>query len=246
MAAVALCGAGCAKVTLGAASPHVAHVTVRVGSAGTEQSQKVTVTVIFDRAVKVGAAALDDLIVRVDGQKLDSRTIVCSATQTGPDAMTVTIAAAPGDSGPLRGAYFALHDGRLTIVAKAASGGLAHVTSADGSLSARWRPINWLVPSGLKIALVSSAAGDAAAGRAATATLRVTRTPLLRVVSWLELAPQGARARVHNHEFLLYDRAGYATHLSTSLAASFRGAYTFAAHGDTVTVTATRVVEGRG
>ena len=237
--------AGCSHVTLSDASPKVLGYSLKPLNDGTEQSQRVELRVRFDRKVVVGKDARRDLVVTVNGQKPDGKTTVCSVAQDGGDTLLVKIAAAPGVSGSSGANYFALYDGALAVTAADASQGLAHVTAADGHVSAWWNNIKCRIPSGLKISVSSSVPGSASAGRAATATFRVVQTPQVRVVSWLELEPQGKQVYVHNHEFLTYDTPSYAAHLAESLQASFAGEYELSAQGDTVTVTAAEVVDGQ-
>ena len=118
------------------------------------------------------------------------------------------------------------------------------MTGAGGA-SAHAFAVRCLVPSGLRIAVVSAARGDAATGRPARVTFRVVATPVVRVVSWIQLSAGGPRVLVHNHEFLAYEPDTYAAHLATSLSASFHGAYRCTARGATVTVTASAVVAGQ-
>ncbi len=237
----ALVAGGCAHVRLTADSPRMIGYAIVSSSAGSETSQRVVVTVRFDRPIRVGTGALADLDLRVDGAQLDHRTSFAVVRQAGPDALAVVIGAAPQATGPAGGAYFALHYGRLAITAAGGAGGLAHVTGVGGA-SARAFAIRCLVPSGLRIAVLAAVPGDAATGRAASVTFRVVATPVIRVVSWLELTPGGPRVLVHNHEFLAYEPDTYAAHLASSLEASFHGVYRCQARGATVTVTATRAI----
>jgi hypothetical protein len=235
---------GCVRVRLSADSPRMVGYTISSSSTGTETSQRVVVVVRFDRAITVTAGSRRDLVVHVDGDDLSGRTAAVTVRQAGGDALAVVIAAAPEAAGPASGLYFALHYGKLSITAADGADGLAHVTGVGGA-SARFAAIRCLVPSGLRIAILSTVRGDAIAGRPARATFRVAATPVVRVVSWLELAPRGPRVFVHNHEFLVYEPDTYAVHLATSLSTSFGSTYRFAVQGATVTVTATRAVDGQ-
>ena len=88
--------AGCAHVRLTADSPRMTGYTIASSSAGSETSQRVVVTVRFDRPVTVGSGALHDLDLRIDGARPDGHTTTTAVRQAGPDALAVEIAAAPG------------------------------------------------------------------------------------------------------------------------------------------------------
>jgi len=245
MASGALLLAGCGGASLSAASPQALSHAVSSASDGTEQSQRVELRVKFDRAVSVGAGALDDLVVMVDGAKLSKKMAGCTVAQADAKTLVLTVAAAPGVTGSTGDNYFALKNGELSVAAADGSGALPHVTSADGGAAANWAAIKCRIPSGLEISVMSAAAGSAAAGRAATATFQVVKTPAVRVVSWLQMESGGKQVFVHNHEFLKYDAQSYAQHLAESLNASFSGEFTFTANGDAVTVTAAKVIDGQ-
>lgn len=236
--------AGCgAEATVAAESPRMEGYEVTAGSDGTEQSQRAVVTATFDRPIAVGDDALDDLVISVDGAETDDETIRCSVEQVGERSLRVVVAAEPGVTDPAQGPYFALLRGRLSVSAKDASGGLAHVTGQGGTSSAVWSDVSCIVPSGLEIETVSEMAGGE--GRAATTTFKVVRPPQLRVCSWLQMEPDGERILVHNHEFLKYDAASYAAYLAESLAASLGPEYESSSKGDRVTVAAATVAAGQ-
>jgi hypothetical protein len=245
MASGALLLAGCGGASLSVASPQALSHTISSTNDGTEQSERVELQVKFDRAVSVGVDALDDLVVTVDGAKLSKKMAVCSVAQTDVETLVLTIAAAPGVTGSTGDNYFALKNGELSVAAADRSGALRRVTSADGGTAAKWTAIKCRIPSGLEISVMSSAAGTAAAGRAATAAFQVAKTPAVRVVSWLQMESGGKQVFVHNHEFLKYDVQSYAQHLAESLNALFSGEFTFTANGDAVTVTAAKVIDGQ-
>lgn len=235
---------GCSHVDVKQDSPRVAGFSVESSSNGTEQSQRVKLTVVFDRPIVVEQGAGGDFAVKVDGATLDPKTVLCGVSQGGNNSLVITLSPASRALGPKTGTYFALHYGGLTVEAADVTGGLKHVRSSTGA-SAVLRKITCRIPSGLKIAVVSSTPGGNAGGQPATATFRVLKVPQVRVVSWVVLSSGGREVYVHNHEFLTYSVESYAQYLAGSLQQTYGGEYVFTAKGDQVTVKAAKVTDGQ-
>jgi hypothetical protein len=260
---LALCAlplGGCtASPTVSEGSPRVAFASVS-SSGGTEASQRVELRIVFNQPLIATGPLKDDLLLTLNDKPLDTSAIATAVLLEDENTLLVTLAPAEGTGDTTSAHYFALYEGKLSVAARDASGGLAHLVAApsaegEGGRASRASalintPLIIQIPSGLVIELAESTVGNVALGVAAQATFRVVEVPCIRAISWIELEPGGERALVHNHDFASYSNNAtgcerYAAYLTGPLKRAFGSNYTITAQGDTVTVSATAITDGQ-
>ena len=95
LALAALGPSGCASARVDAGSPRVLGASVASTSTGTEESQRVVVTVRYDRPIRVASQAADDLDIRVADAPLDRNAIAVAAASAGPRALAAKCESRP-------------------------------------------------------------------------------------------------------------------------------------------------------
>jgi hypothetical protein len=253
---------GCApKAQVTQDSPWVISTSVVSTGDGTEDAQRVEARLVFSAPLVQSGALIDDLKITLNDAALDEKAIFADVTLEGDDTLLVTLKPAEGTGGPTSTHFFAVYEGKLSVSAREATGGLAHLVARISAAGADTRTgaaasavieqaCVFQIPSGLVLETLESIPGSSAANTPAQASLRVVASPCIRAVAWVVMEPDGARALVHNHEFFSYgnDVAGrtrYAAYLIEPLARAFGSSYTFTQDGDTITVTAVGVTDGQ-
>lgn len=258
---------GCGpSAKVGSGSPVVTGQTVAVSNNGTEASQKVTVTLTFDRAVKLDKAVSNELAVTLNGDAVNTKTMRWAATagKDANDKLVFTLSAQPTVTDPSGGNYFAVYEGKLAIAAKNGAS-VPAVTDAGGTYAAKWTKVRVQIPSGVDVTAVSS--GKGSASTPAQATVRVTSIGVVRAMTWVQFLKNGQPVMakdykkgsfsyindgsfpIHDHTFLQMRAKDYAQEIAEGLESYFgkgtptEGQYAFSSESDTVTVKATAPAE---
>ncbi len=266
LAALMLLFCSCGKGGLPAAdSPAPMSYTVSASSKGTENTQKVLIKVLFDKAIAVGKNAEKDFRILISEKPMDKKTMDFKVLQDPDDGKTldIEIFALSKVTSPDKGGFFALYDGDMSITA-ANKNGISGITDRDRKTSVKWKDIKCVVPSGLTIKTCSAVTGNAASGTRAKVVAEVTNVASVRVVTWIQLLRNNSPAMeagyssagykyqnegsvpIHAHQFLLYSQKDYAGQIVSSLKKFFgkAGEYTFSQDGNKFAVEAVRPVDG--
>ncbi|ADU26541.1 hypothetical protein [Ethanoligenens harbinense] len=253
----------------GSDSPNIIsrHVSVSSGN-GREASQKVTITLTFDRAICVNQDVNRQLSVTLNGKAPDSKTMQCTVAADKSDnrRLIFTLSALSGDTDPTKGAYFAVYEGNLVIAAKSGAS-VPAVTDLKGKYAAKWPNIHVQIPSGVALTQVAAVKGSATAS--AQTAVRVTSIGVIRAMTWVQFLENGQPVMqkgykkggfsyindgsfpVHDHELFQMDAEDYAKEIAESLESYFgkgtptAGRFIFSSSKDTVTIRANTQTDGQ-
>lgn len=261
-----LLGGGCQKqAVIDADSPVPLHYAVAVSNQGTESSQKVEISVFFDKPVLVSDKAASDFKLLLNGKSLDGKIMDyhVMGSKKDPRALLIDIVALPTVASPGEGRFFALYNGDLSIEPVNPQG-LAGVTDKTGKASAKWQKVNCVIPSGLVLKAVLQQKGDLSDHVKAKTIVEIQDIPKIRVVSWIQLLNNGSPVMakgyktdsytytndgsfpLHDHQFLMMAKEDYAGDLVSQLQSFFGGTgkYTFSHKGAQVTIEANEMRDG--
>ncbi len=268
-----LLGAGCQKqAVIGADSPTPLRYAVAVSDQGTESSQKVEISVLFDRPILVSDQAAGDFKLLLNGRPLDGKTMAYRVlgSRKDPRTLLIDIVALPTAAVPGEGQFFALYSGDLSIESVNPRG-IAGVTDNAGKASAKWQKINCVIPSGLVLKTVWQQKGDLKKHLKAKTIVEIQDIPKIRVISWIQFLKNGSPVRatgsetdadgyanegsfpsnegffpLHDHQFLMMTGEDYAGALASQLQNFFGGTgqYTFSHTGAQVTIEANEINDG--
>lgn len=251
----------------GSGSPHIVSQHITVSSSGIETSQKVTVSLLFDRAITVAKNVDDQLAVTLNGKAVDTKTIQWAAAANTKDArqLLITLSAQPTDTDPMKGKYFGLYEGSLVIAAKSGFS-VSAVTDTSGKYAAKWTKVHVQIPSGVAVTELSSDKGGTSAP--AQVTVRVTSIGVVRAMTWVQFLQNGQPVMqknykkgsfsytndgsfpIHDHELFQMSAEDYAKEIASGLENYFgkssptAGKYTFTSSGDTVTIKSNTPTDG--
>lgn len=243
------------------------HVSVSSGN-GREASQKVTITLTFDRAICVNQSVNRQLSVTLNGKAPDSKTMqwTVAADKSDNRRLIFTLSALSGDTDPTKGRYFAVYEGNLVIAAKS-SASVSAVTDLKGKYAANWPNIHVQIPSGVALTQVAAVKGSATAF--AQTVVRVVSTGVIRAMTWVQFLENGQPVMhkeykkdgfsytnngsfpVHDHELFQMDAEDYAKEIAEGLESYFgkgtptAGQFIFSSSKDIVTVRANTHTDGQ-
>lgn len=270
---VCLLMGGCRKqAVFNSGSPVPIHYSMAVSNHGTESSQKVEVSVFFNKSILVSNQAADDFKLLLDGQPIDSKTMDYHVLGSSKDhrALLIAIEARPTVSSPGKGKFFALYNGKLSIESVNPKG-IAGVTDQAGRVSAKWQKINCLIPSGLALKTALQQKGDLRDQLKAKTIVEIRDIPKIRVISWIQLLKNGSPVMpkgsetdayanidqrsfpasegffpLHDHQFMIMTKEDYAGELAGQLQHFFGGTgqYTFSHQDGQVIIQANQVKDG--
>lgn len=243
-AAFALSGCS-ASAVVDEASPRCEGASIAAGSELTDASQYVEVRLAFDAPLEAAGNAADDLEVLVDEEPVDAKTMRLEASVDGSDVV-VRLTPSPEAGGSSPTVYFALYGGLVSVEAKSADGGLAHVRAAGGGSNAvLGEPRSFTVPSGIRIGSVESVAGDAGSGTVASVSFTIEQFAQLRCCTWISFGTNEPLVLMHNHEYLRDTEKTCAKRLADTVNDACKGALAAEAEGARVTVRAVEAVDGQ-
>ncbi len=257
---------GCQKqAVIDADSPVPLHHAVAVSNQGTESSQKVQISVFFDKPVLVSDQAASDFKLLLNGKPLDGKIMDyhVMGSKQDPRTILIDIVALPTVASPGEGRFFALYNGDL-LIESVNPRGIAGVTDKTGKASAKWQKISCIIPSGLVLMTVVQQKGDLNNHVKAKTIVEIRDIPKIRVVSWIQLLNNGSPAMaegyktvsytytndgsfpLHDHQFLMMTKEDYAGDLVDQLQSFFGGTgkYTFSRKGAQVTIEANELRDG--
>ena len=243
-AAFALSGCS-ASAVIDDASPRCEGAAIAAGSELTDASQYVEVRLAFDAPLEAVGSVADDLDVLVDEEPVDAKTMQLEASVDGSDVVVrLTPSSAAGGSSPT--VYFALYGGLVSVGAKSADGGLAHVKAAGGGSNAVLEnPRSFTVPSGIRIGSVESVAGDASSGTLASVSFSIEQFAQLRCCTWFSFGTDAPLVLMHNHEYLRDTEKTCAKRLADTVNDACGGVLAAEADGARVTVRALEPIDGQ-
>lgn len=260
--------AGCSSIAkTGSGSPRIDSQHTTVSNSGTETSQKVTVSLTFDRAITVAKNVDDQLTITLNGKAVDTKTIRWAAAVTKKDArqLLITLSAQPTDTDPMKGKYFGLYEGNLVITAKSGSS-VSAITDTSGKYAAKWTKVHVQIPSGVAVTQLFFNKGSASAP--AEVTVRVTSIGVVRAMTWVQFLRNGQPVMqknakkgtfsytndgsfpIHNHQLFQMSAEDYAKEIASGLEKYFAtdsptaGKYIFTSSNDTVTIKSTTPTDG--
>ncbi|MFT9077684.1 hypothetical protein [Ethanoligenens sp.] len=260
--------AGCSPaIKTGSGSPSILTQSVSVFSNGKEASQKVTVTLTFDRAITIVGNVDNQLAVKLNGKSVDTKTMAwhAAADKNNREKLICTLSALPSDTDPMQGRYFAVYEGSLVITAKNGAS-VAAITDSSRKYAAKWAKVHVQIPSGVTVVPVSSENGSVSAP--AQVTVRVTSTGVIRAMTWVQFLQNGQPVMqkdykkgsfsytndgsfpIHDHQLFQMNKEDYAKEIASGLESYFgkgtptAGEYSFITNKDTVMVKANASTDG--
>lgn len=246
LALVSICAmglVGCGPQTVvDASSPQMVDASIEAGSDLTEASQYVEVRLRFDAPLEAKGDVRDDLVITVDGDDPDTRTMQVAAQVEGSDVI-VRLTPTQEADGRSKSVYFALYEGVVEVAPRAHDGALVRVHASGGQSNAVAQAVSFTVPTGIEVANVNTGAGDLATGRAASVEFDVTQFAQLRCCTWFDFGT--GPFYMHNHEFWRDLPSTTANRLAQTVNAHFADSLVAHADGAHVRIEAIDVVDGQ-
>lgn len=234
------------NVNVGETSPRLVDVALSAQSSMTEASQKVEVVLTFDKAISAQNTDVSNAIdVQLNGKAPDEHTVMVNA-QIQENTVVVTFQPAESvrNASNKTGDYFALYQSAFCIRSSRSDGALVGIVGEDGQAAVLDVPVEGVLPSGLAIEVISQQEGLASEGVRATCEFRVTSTACVRAITWFSVDGGTTKLLKHNHTFARATCADAALDLARVINKAKCG-INAQATGDTVTLTATSVIDGQ-
>lgn len=226
----------CGKQTLTVNSPMLIGYSVATGNDGTEDGQFITVTLEYDRPVTVESSAATDLRVTVGGNRVSESDMQVKLSDTSDLNVELTLAVT------------AVNNGKLSVTEAEDAAAFSGIVSQETSAPSQSPAIDCLIPSGVTLETVESAAGTSQTP--ASVTKAVDGRFNIRSILWVRLLENGEpvtiepgtvvekldnAVAVHGHDFLTMTDQTIAQEIAAALTDAFGTAYQFSVQGNTVT-----------
>ncbi len=217
--------------------------TVESLNEGTDDSQKVIVKINYEEMLDVAKGVENEFKITISDKKINKENYTVAADQAN---LVITIKIENG-----------VTEGRLAIQANQSDQVLEKVTDTTKKKTAKWKNIDCLIPTGVKLETVAAVNGTNQIK--AKVVKKVITTQKVRGVTWLNLSDNGvivpgtydpASAKmkgavaVHGHEFLTDNQEMIAQSIADILNSNFKDKYKITSEGDEFSVEALAPMEG--
>lgn len=217
-------------------SPRLVDAAIRSYSEGSEDSQYVQVSLVFDKEISVADTA-SSLRVTISGERIEE------------DEMTLRMGDEK-DTAELSIPVEAVTSGVLKIQKAEKADTITDIMDADGDYAACDLTLEGIIPSGVTLSTADTGNGK---------VVKKVESPWnIRSIAWVALTQNGTlvpvseeregelldgHAAVHGHEFLMEDEKDIAAKIADTLERNYSEEYRFSSEGDTVTA---QRIDGEG